>query len=101
MTIEEVIKEAVASGWNNKYAHFYCPLSDGQDDHAFIDPLFWQALGRARGWKGIVEYVIEEKMEHESSLHIDSAWEVWQYHQHRFIDALAEGRSVEEFFKEL
>jgi hypothetical protein len=67
----------------------------------FFDPAFWSALGKALGWKGEVTYSIDEHMLHESSLHIDGAWSVPTYQQHRFIDHLASGGTPETFFQDL
>lgn len=49
-----------------------------------LDPLFWQALGKAMGW--------EFRSDHK---------EPWKKEWHRFIDHLAEGKDVESFFKDL
>src|SRR5689334_13906234 len=54
----------------------------------FIDPAFWQALGKARGWE------LE-----------DRAWRCgedrYRHYWHRFIDHLAEGKDAESFFRDL
>ena len=49
-------------------------------DEFFLDPLFWRSLGRGLGWEETVEVEV---------------------HWHHFIDALAEGRTPEQFFREL
>lgn len=61
----------------------------------FLDPLFWQALGKARGW-------------FEKNTFINTFWKgqprtfpQWQYKWHRFIDHLAEGKDAESFFESL
>lgn len=54
----------------------------------FIDPSFWQALGRALGWK-----------EHDNLIGIIHPH--WLYKWHRFIDWIAEGKSPDSFFEEL
>jgi hypothetical protein len=55
-----------------------------------LDPLFWQALGKAMGWESKVFICPGHKKE-----------EMWFYHWHRFIDHLAEGKDADSFFKEL
>lgn len=53
----------------------------------FLDPLFWQALGKGLGWTW--------EGEHETGI---PAWNrVW----HSFIDHLAEGKDINSFFEEL
>jgi hypothetical protein len=48
---------------------------------AFLDPLFWQALGEARRWRKDTD--------------------AWRWFCHRFIEHLAEGEDAENFFEEL
>jgi hypothetical protein len=55
----------------------------------FLDPLFWQALGKARGWD--IAY---------GSYGWETA-EEWKVNWHRFIDHLAEGKDAESFFAQL
>lgn len=91
--IEQAIREAVEKGG-------YMPPTAVDSDEipaairyfakspyrVFLDPTFWQALGKARGWGA-------------------EAWgwggETWVMEWHRFIDALAEGKDAESFFKNL
>jgi hypothetical protein len=110
MTIEEVLKKATAGGY-----HIYG--SDGMDtyyegasnaysawtrkdnestfviavEETFLDPVFWQALGKALGWReekaSVVMYRVTEPE--------------WQSTWHRFIDHLAEGNTAESFFEQL
>ena len=54
-----------------------------------LDPLFWQALGKALGWNKI-----------------DAAdWQdgvpTWKNQWHRFIDHLAEGKDTTQFWDDL
>lgn len=57
---------------------------------ALLDPLFWQALGRALGWN-------KDKMFEADGLTLIT----WRREWHKFIDHLAEGKDTESFFKEL
>lgn len=43
-----------------------------------LDPLFWQALGKALGWKG-----------------------AWKHYAHQYFDLLLTGGDTEKFWKEL
>lgn len=91
-TIEQAIKEAVEKG--AYYTDFFEHEGLASLSDIWLDLLFWQALGKARGWK-------------DSELHSGSiskgtkpvGW--WVLHWHRFIDHLAEGKNAEEFFASL
>lgn len=111
--IEQAIKEAVKGGWVPKNLeswnkrpsdtaealHFLYPTAEalvqsGRLSEWFLDPAFWQALGKARG------------LHHD--YHMEAGERVyaghtgkWKAEWHRFIDHLAEGKSAEDFFKEL
>lgn len=72
----------------------------------FLDPLFWQSLGKAMGWNKnyIDQYgeVVDCETEQEClDLMSQVDRHVWLYEWHRFIDALAEGKDAESFFNEL
>lgn len=94
----------------------------------FLDPLFWQALSKARGWKGVWQITFfKEDGTPSPQLYFDGAAEItgtdtstgektthqiartaekisneaWRYNWHRFIDHLAEGKDVETFFQAL
>lgn len=60
----------------------------------FLDPLFWQALGKSLGWRGEKKYinVTDETF---------GKFETWECYWHRFIDHLASGKDAESFFQEL
>ena len=79
----EAIKLAIEKGG---YVMEYEPY-----ESAWIreSPLFWQALGKALGW----------------TIPVDPDWRrynnTWQYHWHRYIDWIAEGKDADSFFKEL
>jgi hypothetical protein len=78
--MKEAIKKAIEGGYNVKS---YCENTSCNDSHALYDPLFWQALGKAEGWKGTEE---------------EPRWaEEW----HSFIDHLAEGKDIELYFTNL
>lgn len=64
-----------------------------------FDPLFWSALGRARGWStGFVHYGHFKRAETAADrAETDEALHNW----HRFIDHLAEGKDAELFFATL
>ena len=61
-------------------------------NRCFLDPKFWQALGKGLGWK--------DPQVKEEDLPVGyRPW--WLEYQHRFIDHLAEEKEPNDFFKEL
>ena len=78
----------------------------------FLDPLFWQSLGKAMGWdrkmvvrRGMVigNFMCEDKGQirfegPEMGCGMDYL-NPWVYYWHRFIDHLAEGKDAESFFE--
>ena len=100
MTIEEAIQRAIEGGWYAQPGTFYRPkgyphtANEMNLSSIFLDPLFWQALGKAMRWKTIADI--------GRGPHIRSDTQPeWLYHWHSFIDHLAEGKSAESFFQEL
>lgn len=88
--MKEAIQKAIGGGYpEGKYTFSVSGGHVKTDTNAiFLDPLFWQALGKAMGWK---EWEREsEDMRHQ-----------WRINWHRFIDHLAEGKDAESFFNEL
>lgn len=102
MTVEQAIEKAIEGGlventqWKLKSANRYWVIwvdGAGADitiplEKYLLDPLFWQSLGKALGWK------IENSSHQPYGIG-------WIYYWHRFVDFLAEGKSAEDFFKEL
>jgi len=102
MSIQEAIKKSIEGGYyrfiNGKGAdnktlrqlvsvQYDMNEATGEIEKQLLDPLFWQCLGKSLGWGAIGN---------ESILTPE-----WKIYWHRFIDYLAEGKSAEEFFKEL
>jgi hypothetical protein len=118
MTIEEAINKANEGGY-----HIYG--SDGMDTYyeganseysvwtrkdnessfivltekTFLDPQFWQALGRALGWSEVCDLSISCAHRHEECQRCRGYY--WMYQWHCFIQALAEGNTPEVFFNHL
>lgn len=110
--IEEAIKEAIKNGYT------YCGNTgmaishDGNiytfgprliESNALLDPLFWQALGKARGWDKEDEN--RRKLEKKSgsySGYQEGTLSYFGYDTlrkwHRLIDHLAQGKDAESFF---
>ena len=83
--IEQAIRDAVERGG------YACGWTDANEwPTTFLDPAFWQALGKARGWK-------------ETTLEVYGydVMYTWAYQQHRFISHLADRKEAESFFASL
>jgi hypothetical protein len=114
MNLDEAIKIAIQNGWTTFKGHkidsvrfIYSGdkrLADVVEEHEggassttfsydefFLDPLFWQSLGKGLGWE----------TSENNELGSENGFEEWKFRWHCFIDALAEGRTVEAFFREL
>ena len=99
MTIQQVIEKAIEGGWQEgrspkvvKTRSGFLVQTKGEiigfetSIHSvFLDPLFWQSLGKAMGWWG------------ENA----NGKPQWVNKWHRFIDHLAEGKDAESFFESL
>lgn len=98
------IELAIKEGWKpfdkfkkkfemeENYAIFYDSVNVRRYalDTMFLDPLFWQSLGKARGTDGDLV-----------GWHHGMNIEEWKYWWHSFLDTLAEGKTAEDFFKQL
>lgn len=65
----------------------------------FLDPLFWQALGRVEGWDE--SYFHSEARDPYYSLGYDPAADAWKMNMHRMVDFLADGKTIEQFLETL
>jgi hypothetical protein len=101
--IEQAIKEAVETGgYTFGYVReFWIPKNFSVGTHdkfelrgIFLDPLFWQALGKARGWS--VRCPLRKDNEYMSCKSYRLV--CWQCKWHTFVDHLAEGKDAESFF---
>lgn len=76
---------------SNEEGHWF----DGHISDFFLDPQFWQCLGEAEGKDKTVEKLWEAETNGVKIEHSELWWIVkW----HSFIDALAEGKSPDQFF---
>jgi len=82
----------------------------------FLDPSFWQSLGKAMGWETKEEKYCEcdewvnpfdggaefcSRCGKKLNSRIVFTGKMWETKWHRFIDHLAEGKTVESFFETL
>ena len=90
MKRETYIEKAMKGGWRrNKRHDFLVSKISGSTmpiEVGLLDPRAWQAVGKVEGW--------------EISLKNDTK-EDWFNKMHHMIDALAEGKSLENFIKTL
>ena len=118
MTVQEALNKATEGGY-----HIYG--SDGMDtdyegatndysawtrkdnassflvptEETFLDPQFWQALGRALGWSEVCDLALIGVPGEEEGQHCRGSY--WMYQWHCFIQALADGNTPEAFFAHL
>lgn len=99
MTIKQVMEKAIEGGYEPKYIRASYVFDDPKRDNPeyeltgiFLDPSFWQSLGKTLGWKPKKDYKNDFGHLHKAG---------WFYQWHSFIDHLAEGKTPEEFFKNL
>ncbi len=95
--MNEAIKLAIEKGGYNN-------LTVSQMEHAkagnlreefyVLDPLFWQALGKALGWE-------EQSFGYETSYGYWEGKPEWNYFAHMYFDLLLTGGDTEKFWKEL
>lgn len=110
MTIQEAIEKAIEGGWKHPFTGlpaFRAPTEEWLKEnwrkyaHIFLDPLFWQSLGKAMGWGWRCSYCNghfdKEKGHNDGGKLYPEANKKW----HRFIDHLAEGKDAESFFETL
>lgn len=115
MTFKEARDKAVEAGFDYKI--------EPQDTFSayqakcLLNPKFFQSLGKAMGHeKELFCYDCGERIKPpmmigdsvqvgtgqcDCSRQFENNEEWWLYHWHRFLDYLASGKSVEDFFKEL
>lgn len=116
MTIEQAIKKAIEVGYVNveiiekpteNYIVHLCNYK------TFLDPQFWQSLGKAMGWRQFCKRCDNPSSANslgacdlcegmESDRPLIGRFELgWLYQWHKFIDHLAEGKNIESYFENL
>ena len=84
------------SAWTRKdnESSFLVPTEE-----TFLDPHFWQALGRALGWSEVCDLALIYVPGEEEGQRCRGYY--WMYQWHCFIQALADGNTPEAFFAPL
>ena len=99
--MNKVIQKAIEGGYNTGYFLNGRPFSLGESEikDFFLDPLFWQALGKQQGWREDKSKVSVETDLGE--LHTRVVYGGYLSYWHQFIDHLASGKDADSFFNEL
>lgn len=102
--MENAIKRSIEGGYEPRRVHSYYAFLDMGENIKVplsaipLDPLFWQALGKAEGNENFYP-------PYKSSQDITNLkggqmiW--WKVQMHRFIDHIIEGKLIDEFFNNL
>lgn len=116
--MKEAIQRAIKGGWKPKTSVFrnsktqkhiletftFCyPDEESIRQHKhfyeyFLDPLFWQALGKVEGWDTSNMKQWWQKCDIRDRITLLDRWE---NEMHSFIDHIAGAGDVDSFFKEL
>jgi hypothetical protein len=118
MTIQEAVNTAVAGGYHIHGSDGIATVYTGAnseysawtrtDNHSsfmvpvhetFLDPAFWQALGRALGWEEACELALTCVHGHEECRQCHTYY--WMYQWHCFIQQIAHGHTPDAFFASL
>lgn len=85
MKIQTFIEKAIAGGWKGDAF----PIWHVNNPHSMLlDPLAWQAVGKVEGWGAeIPSYMLGKP--------------VWHTNMSRMIDALASGKTIEQYLETL
>ena len=81
--MEKAIKKAINGGYKGCTDAVW-------NESTLLDPLFWQALGKAEGWG--------KTMTSRSGVRMRDIYTVYW---HDFVDHLAEGKDINSFFEDL
>ena len=100
MTIQQAIEKAIEGGYKGN-KEFLLKLPEYAKSQIWLDPLFWQSLGKAMGWCEYAVCIHDGKMNCFEKNHWAGYMGEWKWHWHRFIDHLAEGKDAESFFETL
>ncbi len=108
--METAIRKAIEGGYEihgmilKEDNLFYSghPLKSEIENKALLDPLFWQALGKAEGWGGKTGENDGSGVTLYGKSIQEAEWvDTWKLRWHSFIDHLAEGKDIDSFFTSL
>ena len=105
MTPEQFVEKAIEGGWKNDMFPMLEILTNGKTPYAnfeavLLNPLAWKAVGKVEGWKkeelcGACNLYLTEEGEEPCPQ------EGWKHKMLGMIDALIEGKTIEEYLKTL
>ena len=96
--MQNLFKLAQENGWvDNREVCTGDGVCTDVNEKAYLDPLFFQALGKAMGWEKVIKTHVTDSGNKLVPVFIPS----WHYQWLRFIDHLAEGKQVDDFFNDL
>jgi hypothetical protein len=104
--VEKAIKKAIEGGYNYRESifgdGFNAPIQIPRDlmpfqDSILLDPLFWQALEKELPTNSVFKGNENYTDEHRDKLYKNMALKHW----HNFIDHIAQGGNIDEFFNKL
>lgn len=105
MTIQQAIEKAIEGGFRVREKHVDVGASQLSTsiniNDVLLDFSFWQALGKSMGWN---TYVVDERPSmstFEWEYHNAKGTKTPEYYWHKLIDHLAEGGTIEGYFKSL
>lgn len=105
MTIQQTIEKSIEGGWSAYFPNVFrgelttkaaaeAMIRELPVEGILLDPSFWRALGKAMGWKESEWYPFLP-----SHPHLGLNMPEWKWYWHRFIDHLADGKSIESYFE--
>lgn len=113
MTYIEFLKKAYEGGWTPEWEETRYSADGGTQKamvnmhKVLLDVLAWQAVGKVEDWghemkgNGIPMGTYPETMIHILMHKENKLVPVWRFYMHRMIDALCEGKSIEQFLETL
>lgn len=93
MTIQDFIAKAIEGGWISQWGTMTHINLEPIKHEILLDPEAWKAVGKVEGWPDTSEIA--------QGLPVPMTTIGWLWNMHRMIDALAEGKSVEEYLETL
>lgn len=129
MKIKQFIEKAIEGGWEQPLNKSVEDYTKSDIAKTFLDPKAWEAVGKVEGWKKEVCFWCGSK-ESRGGMTVSTpdsppeGWQTcegcgidwmekaefgidgnhipeWKYIMHQMIDALCEGKTIEEFIKTL
>lgn len=97
--------QPTSDGWDGGTARH--KISNIVFETLLLDPLFWQALGKQQGWNFHCEVCGWEKEKNDNHWYCKQCERMetfnigWLHHWHSFIDHIANGGDIDDFFNNL